>query len=51
MAERQADEQREIGRDSLMRDQEDMAQRMRHQEDELRRQQQENTLFMKVQDF
>lgn len=48
MTERQVDEQREKERETLLRQQEDMAQRMRLQEDELRRRQQENTLFMQV---
>lgn len=48
MAERQADEQREKERESVIRQQEEMSTRMRLQEDELMRRQQENTLFMKV---
>lgn len=48
MAERQADEQREKERESVIRQQEEMSSRMRLQEDELMRRQQENTLFMKV---
>lgn len=47
-AERQADEMREKERENLLRQEEDMAERMRHQDDELRRRQQENTLFMQV---
>lgn len=49
MAERAADERREAERATLMRHGEELAQRMRLQDDELRRRQQENTLFVQTQ--
>ncbi|CAK1540441.1 unnamed protein product [Leptosia nina] len=49
MAERAADERREAERMQLMRHEEELSQRMRLQDDELRRRQQENTLFVQAQ--
>lgn len=49
MAERAADERREAERQQLMRHEEELSQRMRLQDDELRRRQQENTLFVQAQ--
>ncbi|XP_047509099.1 hrp65 protein-like [Pieris napi] len=49
MAERAADERRETERMQLMRHEEELSQRMRLQDDELRRRQQENTLFVQAQ--
>lgn len=49
MAERAADERREAERAQLLRQEEELSNRMRLQDDELRRRQQENTLFVQVQ--
>ncbi|VVC89958.1 unnamed protein product [Leptidea sinapis] len=49
MAERAADERRESERLQLLRHEEELALRMRNQDDELRRRQQENTLFVQAQ--
>ena len=49
MAERAADERRDSERVQLLRQEEELAQRMRLQDDELRRRQQENTLFVQAQ--
>lgn len=48
MAERAADERREAERAQLQRQEEELSARMRLQDDELRRRQQENTLFVQV---
>lgn len=48
MKERYAEEQRKITEEQLKCSQEDMNQRITRQDDELRRRQQENTLFMQV---
>ncbi|OWR48282.1 splicing factor proline- and glutamine-rich [Danaus plexippus plexippus] len=49
MAERAADERREAERAQLLRQEEELSNRMRLQDDELRRRQQENTLFVQAQ--
>ncbi|XP_023935383.2 hrp65 protein [Bicyclus anynana] len=49
MAERAAEERRESERLQLLRQEEELSQRMRLQDDELRRRQQENTLFVQAQ--
>ncbi|KAM3964165.1 PTB-associated splicing factor isoform 2-T2 [Aphomia sociella] len=49
MAERAADQRRETERVQLLRQEEELSQRMRLQDDELRRRQQENTLFVQAQ--
>lgn len=48
MKERYAEEQRKNTEEQLKRSQEDMNERITRQDDELRRRQQENTLFMQV---
>ncbi|CAH0714278.1 unnamed protein product, partial [Brenthis ino] len=49
MAERAADERRDAERAQLQRQEEELSARMRLQDDELRRRQQENTLFVQAQ--
>lgn len=49
MASAAADQRRESERAQLMRQEEELSQRMRLQDDELRRRQQENTLFVQAQ--